>query len=57
MRPTPSAPSTAVRVDDPRPNIVVVMTDDQSVADLEAMPRVQRLLGAAGVSFDRSYVS
>jgi N-acetylglucosamine-6-sulfatase len=51
------AHSTAVRADDPRPNVVVVMTDDQTVADLEAMPRVQRLLGAAGVSFDRSYVS
>ena len=51
------ADSTAVRGDDPRPNIVVVMTDDQTVADLQAMPRVQRLLGAAGVSFERSYVS
>jgi N-acetylglucosamine-6-sulfatase len=48
--------STAARVD-PRPNIVVVMTDDQTVADLEVMPRVRKLLGAAGVSFDRSYVS
>jgi arylsulfatase A-like enzyme len=52
-----AAHSTAVRGDDPRPNIVVVMTDDQTVADLEVMPRVQRLLGAAGVAFDRSYVS
>ena len=51
------ADSAPVRGDDPRPNVVVVMTDDQTVADLEAMPRVQRLLGAAGVSFDRSYVS
>jgi N-acetylglucosamine-6-sulfatase len=50
------AGSTAAQVD-PRPNIVVVMTDDQTVADLEAMPRVQQLLGAAGVTFDRSYVS
>ena len=33
------------------------MTDDQTVADLEVMPRVQRLLAAAGVTFDRSYVS
>jgi N-acetylglucosamine-6-sulfatase len=49
--------STAVGVDAPRPNIVVVMTDDQTVADLEVMPHAQRLLGAAGVSFDRSYVS
>jgi N-acetylglucosamine-6-sulfatase len=42
---------------DPRPNVVVLMTDDQTVADLEAMPRTRMLLGAAGVSFDRSYVS
>jgi N-acetylglucosamine-6-sulfatase len=50
------ARSTAARVD-PRPNIVVVMTDDQTVADLEATPRIRQLLGGAGVSFDRSYVS
>ena len=50
------AGSTAAPVD-PRPNIVVLMTDDQTVADLEAMPRVQQLLGAPGVTFDRSYVS
>jgi N-acetylglucosamine-6-sulfatase len=41
----------------PRPNVVVLMTDDQTMADLEVMPRVQELVGAAGVSFDRSYVS
>ena len=40
-----------------RPNVVVLMTDDQTVADLEAMPRTQALLGAGGVTFDRSYVS
>ena len=40
-----------------RPNVVVLMTDDQTMADLEVMPRVQELVGAAGVSFDRSYVS
>ena len=33
------------------------MTDDQTVADLAVMPRVQELLAAGGVSFDRSYVS
>ena len=42
---------------DPRPNVVVLMTDDQAVADLEVMPRVRELLAAAGVTFDRSYVS
>src|SRR5918995_536155 len=40
-----------------RPNVVVLMTDDQTVADLEAMPRTQALLAASGVGFDRSYVS
>lgn len=40
-----------------RPNVVVLMTDDQTVDDLEAMPRTQALLGAGGVTFDRSYVS
>jgi N-acetylglucosamine-6-sulfatase len=40
-----------------RPNVVVLMTDDQTVADLEAMPRTHALLGAGGVTFDRSYVS
>jgi N-acetylglucosamine-6-sulfatase len=42
---------------DPRPNVIVVMTDDQTVADLAVMPRVQQLLAGAGVTFDRSYVS
>ena len=40
-----------------RPHVVVLMTDDQTVADLEAMPRTHALLGAGGVTFDRSYVS
>ena len=40
-----------------RPNVVVLMTDDQTVADLSAMPRTHALLGAGGVTFDRSYVS
>jgi N-acetylglucosamine-6-sulfatase len=40
-----------------RPNIVVVMTDDQTVADLRDMPRTRRLVERRGVRFDRSYVS
>jgi N-acetylglucosamine-6-sulfatase len=40
-----------------RPNVVVLMTDDQTVADLDSMPRAQALLGAGGVTFDRFYVS
>lgn len=40
-----------------RPNVVVVMTDDQTVADLQAMPRTRAAIAAQGVTFDRSYVS
>jgi N-acetylglucosamine-6-sulfatase len=40
-----------------RPNLVVIMTDDQTVADLSAMPRTRALIAAKGVRFERSYVS
>jgi arylsulfatase A-like enzyme len=39
---------------DRRPNVVVLMTDDQTVADLDVMPHVQALLAEAGVTFERS---
>ncbi len=34
-----------------RPNIVLISTDDQTVRDLESMPRTRRLLGGHGVRF------
>ena len=40
-----------------RPNIVVVMTDDQTAAELAGMPATRRLVGSAGVTFNRAYVS
>jgi N-acetylglucosamine-6-sulfatase len=40
-----------------RPNVVVLMTDDQTVADVGVMPKVRRLLVERGVKFARSYVS
>ena len=40
-----------------RPSFVVVMTDDQTYADMAAMPRTRRLIGDAGARFTRSYVS
>lgn len=39
------------------PNVVVIETDDQTVADLAAMPHTRTLIGDAGVSFTRSFVS
>ena len=45
-------PATAER--DGRPNILVVMTDDQSAADVAKMPNVRRLLAAQGTSFSNT---
>lgn len=36
---------------DRRPNVVLITTDDQTLAELRWMPRTRRLLGDAGVTF------
>jgi N-acetylglucosamine-6-sulfatase len=46
-----------LRALDRRPNVIVVMTDDQTVADMQVMPKTRRLIGRQGVTFDQSYVS
>jgi hypothetical protein len=40
-----------------RPNVVVIMTDDQDQASVKVMRTVQRTLVARGVSFANSYVT
>jgi arylsulfatase A-like enzyme len=40
-----------------RPNVVVIMTDDQTVHALEVMTATRSLVGDAGASFTRSYSS
>jgi N-acetylglucosamine-6-sulfatase len=40
-----------------RPNVVEIMTDDQTVESLRVMPNVQRLLADEGTIFNRSFVS
>ena len=48
----PLAGARAVGVgEDPRPNILVVMTDDMALSDIELMPNVKRLLVRQGTSF------
>ena len=42
-------PATAAK--DGRPNILVVMTDDQATADVKHMPNVKRLLARQGTTF------
>ncbi|MGH2967854.1 MAG: sulfatase family protein, partial [Solirubrobacteraceae bacterium] len=39
------------------PNVLVVETDDQTVADMAAMPRTRELIGERGVTFRNSVVS
>ena len=40
-----------------RQNVVVLMTDDQTVESLRVMPNVQYLLADQGVTFDNSFAS
>jgi N-acetylglucosamine-6-sulfatase len=40
-----------------RPNVVVLMTDDQTVESMRVMPNVRGLLADQGVTFDNSFVS
>jgi len=44
-------------VPDAQPNIVFIMSDDQDIATVQYMPRVQELLAAQGVSFANSFVT
>jgi len=40
-----------------RPNIVVLETDDQTLAEMEVLPSVRHLIGDAGVTFDNNFDS
>jgi N-acetylglucosamine-6-sulfatase len=40
-----------------RPNVVVLMTDDQSLESMRVMPNVRTLLADQGVTFDNNFVS
>jgi arylsulfatase A-like enzyme len=41
----------------PRPNIVVLETDDQTLAEMDVLPNVRRLIGDQGVTFDNNFDS
>ena len=40
-----------------RPNIIVVMTDDQTAEELAAMPSTNELIAGNGLTFKRAFVS
>jgi len=52
-----SVPGASFDRDGERPNIVLVMTDDQDAASLSVMPRVRHHLGRHGTRFSDFYAS
>jgi len=52
-----TAPGRAPGADVARPNIVVIMTDDQNVSSFPVMTKTRQLLAAAGTTFDNNFVS
>src|SRR6185295_7702418 len=52
------APASAPAVDSAgRPNVLVIMTDDQTVEDMRVLPKTRALLAAEGTSFANSFVA
>ena len=49
-----SGPAHAV---EPKQNIVMIMTDDQTLESLRVMPNVRNLIGAQGTTFAQNFVS
>jgi N-acetylglucosamine-6-sulfatase len=40
-----------------RPNVLILETDDQTLAEMDVLPNVRRLIGAEGVTFDNNFDS
>lgn len=53
----PAKPGAQEQERQRRPNIVMLMTDDQTLASLSVMGNVRELLGKRGTTFERSFVS
>jgi arylsulfatase A-like enzyme len=51
----PDAQAAAARSEG-RPSVLVIMTDDQRLDQMRALPKTQALLGARGTTFDNSFV-
>jgi N-acetylglucosamine-6-sulfatase len=41
----------------PRPNVLVITTDDETQAEMEVMPQVRQLIGADGTTFANNFVN
>ena len=40
-----------------KPNVIFILTDDQTLAEMSAMPQTAALIGGRGATFDRAYIS
>jgi N-acetylglucosamine-6-sulfatase len=40
-----------------RPNVIVIETDDQTLAEMEVLPKTRALIGGEGVTFDNNFDS
>lgn len=53
----PSSAEEGVAIAAGRPNVVVIMSDDQTMADMSAMPKTRSLIGGAGMTFRNNVVT
>ncbi len=51
------SPASAARLKDPRPNIIVILTDDQPYHTVDYMPAVKNQLMKNGVVFENGFVT
>jgi N-acetylglucosamine-6-sulfatase len=50
-------PASQARLNDPRPNIIVILTDDQPYHTVDYMPAVKHQLMAGGITFENGFVT
>src|SRR5918997_10072 len=50
-------PLTGIVQNPNRPNVIVIITDDQEVTSLEYMPEVRSLLAEQGTTFENAFVT
>ncbi|MEI7625118.1 MAG: sulfatase [Actinomycetota bacterium] len=54
---TPLSQAASTSQTKAKPNIIVIMTDDQRADDMWPLPKTRALIGDTGVTFDASYVN
>ncbi|MCX6385624.1 MAG: sulfatase [Solirubrobacterales bacterium] len=54
---TPLSQAASTSQTKAKPNIIVIMTDDQRADDMGPLPKTRALIGDTGVTFDASYVN